>query len=42
MWILPTSPESVRTIIEYITAHRTSAEPFDVVVSRALPQDDPA
>jgi len=39
--ILPSSPESARTMIGYINAHRTSSEPFDVIVSRALPQDDP-
>src|SRR5262249_29020624 len=39
--ILPSSPESARTMIGYINAHRTNSEPFDVIVSRALPQDDP-
>ncbi len=39
--ILPSSPESARTMTGYINAHRTSSEPFDVIVSRALPQDDP-
>jgi hypothetical protein len=40
--ILPSSPESARTMIGYINAQRTNSEPFDVIVSRALPQDDPA
>jgi len=39
--ILPSSPESARTMIGYIDAHRTNSAPFDVIVSRALPQDDP-
>ncbi|MFL5802732.1 MAG: LLM class flavin-dependent oxidoreductase [Roseiflexaceae bacterium] len=40
--LLPSSPETVRTIIAYIKEHRGSPDPFDVVVSHALPHDDPA
>ena len=29
-------------MITYIKAHRTNSDPFDMIVSRALPQDDPA
>jgi hypothetical protein len=37
--ILPSSPESARKMIDYISRHRTSDKPYDVVVSRALPRD---
>jgi probable F420-dependent oxidoreductase len=39
--ILPSSPESARNMLAYIKAHRSNSEPFDMIVSRALP-DDPA
>lgn len=37
--ILPSSPESARQIIDYISQHRTSDGPYDVIVSRALPRE---
>jgi alkanesulfonate monooxygenase SsuD/methylene tetrahydromethanopterin reductase-like flavin-dependent oxidoreductase (luciferase family) len=37
--ILPSSPESARKMIDYISRHRTSDSPYDVIVSRALPRD---
>jgi hypothetical protein len=37
--ILPSSPQSARTIIDYISRHRTSDKPYDVIVSRVLPHD---
>ncbi|WP_305783789.1 LLM class flavin-dependent oxidoreductase [Symbioplanes lichenis] len=37
--ILPSSPDSARTMIDYINQHRTSSGPYDVIVSRVLPPD---
>jgi len=37
--ILPSSPESARKMIDYISGHRTNDGPYDVIVSRALPPD---
>lgn len=37
--ILASSPQSARTMIEYITRHRTGDGPYDVIVSRTLPSD---
>ena len=37
--ILPTSPATAATVSDYIREHRTGDGPFDVVVSRALPED---
>ena len=37
--ILPSSPGSARKMIDYISRHRTSDGPYDVVVSRALPPE---
>ncbi len=37
--ILPTAPATAATISAYIREHRTGDGPFDVVVSRALPED---
>ena len=40
--ILTTSPDSVRNILGYVNEYRTATGSFDVIVSRALPQEDPA
>ncbi|WP_306208652.1 LLM class flavin-dependent oxidoreductase [Actinoplanes sp. RD1] len=37
--ILPSSPSSARTMIDYIREHRTTDGPYDVIVSRTLPRD---
>ncbi len=39
--ILQTSPQTARTIAAYVDEHRTSNAPFDMIISRALPHDDP-
>ncbi|HEX6289320.1 MAG TPA: LLM class flavin-dependent oxidoreductase [Herpetosiphonaceae bacterium] len=36
------SPDTAHTIVEYIGRHRTTAAPFDMVVSYDFPADDPA
>ncbi|WP_067501162.1 LLM class flavin-dependent oxidoreductase [Actinoplanes sp. TFC3] len=35
--IIPSSPQSVGKIIDYIGRHRTSTGPYDVIISRPLP-----
>jgi hypothetical protein len=35
--ILPSSPETAKIIKAYIDQHRTSTAPYDIIVSRALP-----
>ena len=39
--ILPSSPETIKGVKAYIGQHRTSTAPYDIIVSRALP-DEPA
>lgn len=39
--ILPTSPQTAQTIRSYIMEHRASDAPFDMIVSRAMPDNDP-
>jgi hypothetical protein len=38
--ILPSSPASAGRMIDYIAEHRTSDDPYDVIVSRTLPPED--
>jgi hypothetical protein len=40
--LLPTSPETVRTIGNFIQEHRTKTSPFDTVISRSLWHEDQA
>jgi len=37
--ILPSTPASMKLVKEYIDQHRTSDGPYDMIVSRALPDD---
>jgi alkanesulfonate monooxygenase SsuD/methylene tetrahydromethanopterin reductase-like flavin-dependent oxidoreductase (luciferase family) len=37
--ILPSSPETVKDIKAYIDQHRTSSAPYDIIVSRVLPDE---
>jgi len=39
---LPFPPEEVARVRSYIEQHRSSQEPFDLVISHALPPNDPA
>ena len=41
-WEGSITPDEWREIVAYIQAHRTSAEPFDIVHSGAAPGDNPA
>jgi hypothetical protein len=34
--------DALRACVDYITAHRTTSDPFDVVYSGVTPGDDPA
>jgi hypothetical protein len=40
--ILPSSPETITAIKAYIDQHRTSTAPYDIIVSRVLPDDPEA
>lgn len=40
--LIPTSPETVRTIVQFIHQSRTKTTPFDMVISRSLWHEDPA
>jgi hypothetical protein len=39
--VIPSSPATVRTILDFIHQHRTKTTPFDMVISRSLWHDDP-
>ncbi|HEY0738534.1 MAG TPA: LLM class flavin-dependent oxidoreductase, partial [Herpetosiphonaceae bacterium] len=39
--IIPTSPATARTMLDYIMQHRTKTTPFDLVISRPLWHADP-
>jgi hypothetical protein len=40
--ILPSSPETMKVIKAYIDQHRTSTTPYDIIVSRVLPDQPEA
>lgn len=40
--VIPTSPETVRTIRAFIDQHRSKETPFDMVISRSLWHEEPA